>query len=248
MNDGRDNSKSADTLVTINLKILDASFAVDQALAHAYRGGVEAYIQREGIRHLKAAMFQAEKQVVGGTNNESAGFTGFEDSADLDALADTDTVVDAGGTTESTASSVYLIRSLDDGCAVIGGNDGEIMMGETVSQRLAGSTGTYPAYYTPVTGWLGLQLGAKFDIVRICNLTEDSGKGLTDDLISTALSKFAAARRPNIIAMSRRSLKQLQQSRTATNATGAPAPFPADSFGVPIVTTDGITDTETLLT
>jgi hypothetical protein len=48
--------------------------------------------------------------------------------------------------------------------------------------------------------------------------------------------------------MNRRSLRQLQQSRTATNSTGAPAPFPTEAFGVPIVVTDALLSTEALET
>jgi hypothetical protein len=47
-----------------------------------------------------------------------------------------------------------------------------------------------------------------------------------------------------MIAMNRVALKELQQSRTATNPTGAPAPFPAEAFGVPIVTTDALGSAE----
>jgi hypothetical protein len=32
----------------------------------------------------------------------------------------------------------------------------------------------------------------------------------------------------------------LQASRTATNPTGAPAPFPENAFGIPIVVTDAL--------
>jgi hypothetical protein len=59
---------------------------------------------------------------------------------------------------------------------------------------------------------------------------------------------FPASRGPNYVVMNRRSLGQLQRSRTATNPTGAPAPFPQEAFGVPIVVTDQINSTETLLT
>ena len=48
--------------------------------------------------------------------------------------------------------------------------------------------------------------------------------------------------------MNRRSLRQLQNSRTATNPTGAPAPIPDSAFGVPIIVTDAIVSTEALLT
>lgn len=248
VNDGRDNSKSVDTLVTIATKILDATFAADVALADNYKDGVEAYLDREGLRHLKAAFFKMEQQILGGTvDADSAGFTGLADSADMNALSD-DQVVDAGGTTASTGSSCWLIRTRDDAVAAVMGNGGDISMKDATIQRIDGATGTFSAYYTPIVGYSGLQLGSKFDAARICNLTADSGKGLTDDLISEAVVKFKASRRPNLCIMSRRSALQLQKSRTATNTTGAPAPFATDSFTVPIVVTDGQVDTEELLT
>jgi hypothetical protein len=46
--------------------------------------------------------------------------------------------------------------------------------------------------------------------------------------------------------MTKRSQEQLRASRTATNATGAPAPIPTDAFGIPIGVTDGILNTEAL--
>lgn len=248
VNDGRENSKSDDTLVTIATKILDATFAADVALADNYQKGVEAYLDREGLRHLKAAFFKMEQQILGGTvNAEASGFTGLADSGDMNALADAQ-VVDAGGTTADTGSSCWLLRSRDDAVAAVMGNGGNITMKDATIQRIDGATGTFSAYYTPIVGYSGLQLGSKFDAVRICNLTADSGKGLTDDLIAEAFIKFKASRRPTLCVMSRRSALQLQKSRTATNVTGAPAPFAQDSHTVPIVVTDGQIDTEALIT
>ena len=249
VNDGLENTKSADTLVTINLKILDASFAIDKALADAYIGGPEAYIGREAARHLKSAFFHAEKQILSGTGNEADGFNGLPDDGNLNAVAD-DMVVNGGGTTDSTASSVWAIRSAGDmnDCVAIAGDNGKIDIGDSVGQRLAGSsTGSYPAYYTPIQGWLGLQIGGKYSVGRLANVTEDSGKTLSDSMLADLLSVFPAGRGPNYLVMSRRSLKQLQQSRTATNATGAPAPFPSEAFGVPIIVSDGVSDVETLV-
>ncbi len=249
VNDGLENTKSADTLVTINLKILDASFAIDKALADAYIGGPEAYIGRGAARHLKSAFFHAEKQILSGTGNEADGFNGLPDDGNLNAVAD-DMVVNGGGTTDSTASSVWAIRSAGDmnDCVAIAGDNGKIDIGDSVVQRLAGSsTGSYPAYYTPIQGWLGLQIGGKYSVGRLANVTEDSGKTLSDSMLADLLSVFPAGRGPNYLVMSRRSLKQLQQSRTATNATGAPAPFPSEAFGVPIIVSDGVSDVETLV-
>tara|TARA_R100000808_G_C2104777_1_gene120750 strand:- start:521 stop:898 length:378 start_codon:yes stop_codon:yes gene_type:complete len=123
-----------------------------------------------------------------------------------------------------------------------------ISVGETSVIKAAGSsTGSFPAYYTGVSAWLGLQVGSAYSIGRICNLTEDSGKGLTDALISQALEKFPSGRGPTHIVMNRRSLGQLQRSRTATSPTGAPAEYPQSVHGVPILTTDAISSTEALI-
>ena len=93
---------------------------------------------------------------------------------------------------------------------------------------------------------LGLQVGNVNGLCRIRDLTEDSGKGLTDDLLAQMVATCPVGYRPDVLFMSRRSRRQLQQSRTATNATGAPAPTPIDHDGIPIVATDSITDTEAL--
>ena len=248
VNDGRDNDKSADTLVSIDLKILDASFAVDKAIADAYRGGPESYIGREAARHLKAAFFHAEKQILSGTGNESDGFNGLPDDGNLNAVAD-DMVVSAGGSS-SGASSVWAIRTGSDmnDSVVIAGDDGKLDVGDSVVQRLTGSSaGTYPAYYTPISGWLGLQVGGKYSVGRLANVTTDSGATCSDSHIAELLSVFPAGRGPSYLVMSRRSLKQLQASRTATNATGAPAPFPSEAFGVPIIVSDGVSDSESIV-
>jgi len=246
-NAGRDIDSSIDTAVTATLVILDWSFYVDKALADSYtRGGPDAWIAREAERHLRAAFFAYEQQLFGGTVADATGFNGLADSIDNN---DDTMAVDATGSTAGTGSSVWLVRQgIDDVVGVLG-NDGVFDLGEsTVIDAIDASSKHFPAYYTPGTGHTGLQIGSAYSFGRICNLTADSGKGLTDDLISTAISKFPANKKPTVMAMSRRSLRQLQQSRTATNPTGAPAPFPTESFGIPIIVTDTITDTETLLT
>ena len=54
---------------------------------------------------------------------------------------------------------------------------------------------------------------------------------------------------PDHLFMTKRSQRQLQDSRTATNATGAPAPLPDFVCGnVPVEVTDSIISTETPLT
>jgi hypothetical protein len=248
VNDGIENKKGTYTSVTLDLKVLDASFAVDIAAALADERGLEHMMGVEALAHMRQAMAEVESQIFYGTGNDAGGFGGFATQTNLNNIADAQ-VVNAGGTTASTGSSVYLVRTGDADCQVLWGQQGVISIGERqIVERAGSATGRFPAYYHPITGWCGLKVGSVYSVVRIANLTADSGKGLTDSLIAQALEKFPASRGPNYIVMNRRSHRQLQSSRTATNPTGAPAPFPSESFGVPIVVTDQLSSTEALIT
>tara|TARA_R110002020_G_scaffold368536_5_gene580369 strand:- start:5350 stop:6288 length:939 start_codon:yes stop_codon:yes gene_type:complete len=247
-NAGRDFDHSADRIDTVNLKILDWSWMVDKAVADSSRfgGGREQYIAREGMRHIQSAMFNLEQQWIYGTANNAAGFNGLLDSTHLDALAD-EMVVNAGGTTASTASSVFLIRRNSAECGLVFKGDGAVELGETQVQNFVDGSGkNYPTYYTPGCGWFAGFFGSLYSVARICNITEDSGKGLTDELIYKALERFPAGHSPDLMIMNRRSQFQLRASRTATSATGAPAPMVEEVAGVPVVTTDAILSTEAL--
>ena len=245
-NDGNENVKATYEQVTVTLGILDASFAVDVAVAESDERGVSAHLAMQASDHLRAALAAMESELVNG--GDAAGFDALADQAAGHVGGSMGT--DAAGTTSSSGSSVYLIRNGINDCCAVWGQEGVISIGDTVVQRIAGSSsGTFPAFYTPVSALAGLMIGSTKSVGRIFNITEDSGKTLTDDLIASALSKFPAGRGPDLMAMSRRSLVQLQQSRTATSASGQPAPFPTEggAFGVPIIVTDSITDTEALL-
>lgn len=249
VNDGRENSKSVDLQVTKDLKILDASFAVDKAIADGYRlGGASAYVGKEAVRHLQQAFFRAEVQFFYGTQvpGAAAGFTGLANETELD-NSDASMVVNAGGTTNSVATSVWLLRATPDDAAIVVGNGGQLSIGETTEQRIAGATGFYPGYWTAISAWLAAQRGGVYSAVRIANITTDTGEGLTDDLIAQAIEKFPAGRGPTHIVCNRRSLRQLQDSRTTYSPTGAPAPFPQNAFDIPIILTDALVNTETLL-
>ncbi len=250
-NVGRDMDSSIDSIVTVTLKILDFSWDVDKAVADIWRkGGSAALIAREGLRSIRAALVAFEKQILYGTTalGDSAGFTGMIQATTVDALAD-DLTIDAQGTTASTASSVWAVRVGPNDLTAVYNGDNPVSLGDTVvQQKLSSGTLAYPVYYTPGCTWLGMQVGSIYSMGRIVNVTADSGKTLTDDLISQLLAQFPVGKEPTHLLMSRRSRQQLQDSRTATNITGAPAPFPMDSFGVPIVATESIANTEALTT
>lgn len=250
INDGVENTKGTYTQVTNTLKFLDASFAVDEAAALVDERGVDHIMGIEAISHMAQAMAEIEEQIFygTGTGGQAAGFSGLANQTNLDGLADAQ-VVNAAGTTASTGSSCYLIRTGEEDLQLLWGQQGIITISERMRVERAGSaTGRFWALAHAIHGWCGLKIGSINSAVRIANLTADSGKGLTDSLISQALEKFPAGRGPNFIVMNRRSHGQLQRSRTATNPTGAPAPFPSEAFGVPVIVTDRILSTEALLT
>ena len=247
VNTGRFNSKSGDQEVSVDMKLLDCSLAVDVAIADQYHKGPAAYMAREAIRHLKAGYFQLEQQILLGVGNESDGFAGLIDNDQLDDLGD-EMVVDGGGSGTDT-ESVWAIRTGEDlrDMAVITGMEGNIQIGETITQFIVDSDGKrYAAYCIPIHAWYCIQIGGARSVGRLANI--DAGATLNDDKIAKLLAKFPASRGPSFLAMSREARRQLQDSRTATNSTGAPAPFPTEAFGVPIITTDAITATETAAT
>jgi len=243
-NTGRDQDSSVDTLVTVTLKILDATSTIDKAIADAYHRGADALVARELRRHLKAAFFKAEEQIINGTDSDSDGFDGLIDASTLDGLAD-EMVIDAGGSTAN--SSVFMIRTNDDGsaCMVVSGEGGRIDVSETIVQLIEDGSGQkFPAYVTPACGWLGLQVGGARSVGRLANLDAGSNT-LTDDLLADLYGTFPAGLEPNLCVMHRRSRTQLQKSRTATSPTGANVPIPTHFEDCQIITTDAVSTSET---
>ncbi len=201
--------------------------------------------EREARRQLKQANFVAEQQFLNGTGNEGDGFTGLADA--LDALEDA-MVLNAGGTTANTGSSVYLIRTDDDGMDTAAVTNGNIEIKETHSSTAQDANGKeFDSYRTPIMGWLGLQTGSAVSIARVANVTDDAGKGCTDELIYRALELFPAAKMPNLIVMSRRSRRQLRESRVATTDGFKQVSLPTEVEGIQIVITDALNNSESLI-
>ena len=231
---------------TVTCKFFDASWALDVLVAKENEWGVDHACAIQAKSHLESAIANIAKQTWYGTSANASGFVGV---ASLFPNTDSDRVVNAGGSSAGTGSSVFAVRfDPTEGCYAWG-NDAGLEEGDIQTQVMNDSNGKhYNAFTQQIDGWVGLQITSYKSFGRICNLTEDSGKGLTDALIAKLLAKFPIGRKPHALFMSQRSLEQLRSSRTATNPTGAPAPNPTEAFNVPILPTDAILDTETLLT
>jgi hypothetical protein len=255
-NDGFTPSKSTFVDRLIECYIFGGSIQADKAVADAYEDGAAAWQMIEADGVAKSAMLQLGKQVFYGVTEDSLGFPGlkaatpFGDSTEQgDALT-----VDAGGTTGSTASSVYAVSFGVQNVTLVGGMSSAFELGDFRIQNVLKNSKEMEAYVANMTSWIGMQVGNENAVRRIANLTDDSGKGLTDAKLADLMATFPVGYMPDAIFMSRRSRTQLQQSRTVTlqgqgrNRPNQPtiAPLPTEYDGVQIITTDSILNTDAI--
>lgn len=240
-NEGITNAAGTFEIVTQDCALLDGSFSRDKAIALAYRKGPVAYMDKESMKSLRASFFKVECAMFRSNINKQ--FTGLPGSSFYDQITADAQVVNAGG---SGGRSVWLIRSAEDGVSIVAGNDGRIdMAAEDATVVLRDSSNReYTGLHRSLLGYFLLQVASKYDAARIVNLDGTSGHTLTDAMVAAAAIKAKADKPFTMIAMSRTSVLELQQSRTATNPTGAPAPWPTESMGIPIVMTDAIPENE----
>lgn len=225
--------------------ILNPRWQCDKAVADANEDGPEMYIASEASAMLMSSLMALGKQFYygRGTGGHAKGHPGLLQSVDP-AL-----VVDATGTTDNVASSVWGVKFGDNDVRWVLGQNGQLGVSDVRIESVvdpADAAKRFTAYVQELLSWIGLQVKSRFSICRIKKLTTDANKGLTDALLAQALTTFPTGWRPDVFFTSRRSLEQLRKSRTATNATGAPAPTPTDYEGIPLIPTDSILDTETL--
>lgn len=243
-NQGTDPTKSAYENRVFETHILSPRIFADKAVADRYENGKDAYIAMEAIGHVEAAMQHLAACFYYGTATDAKAYPGL-----LQVYDSTNMDVDAEGSSASTGSSVWGLKLGVQDVTWLWGANGSLEFGEVSERDAEDADGKkFNAYFTELLAYPGLQIGNRFAIGRIRDLTEDSGKGLTDALLAKLLEKFQNhyGANPDVLLMSPRSLRQLRVSRTAYSPTGAPADVPKDFDGVPIHWTNAIKNTETL--
>jgi hypothetical protein len=217
------------------------------------RGGAGGYQAFEAKGVLEAALQLIGRQVYYGISADGKGFPGLKAFTPYGGTY----TLNAEGTTSSTASSVYFVK-FGEGFvqfmpALARNGSGLIDLPDFIVESvLAGDGKQAWAYVSELSSYLGLQIAHPASVIRICNLTADNGKGLTDAKLNAALRLAPANFTYDAIFMSRRSCSQLQDSRTVVlQGQGkirpdqeSVAPRPTEFEGIPIVETDsiGITD------
>lgn len=241
--------------------ILRGAVEMDKAVSVASQGlSIEDLEMIEAMRVTKSALLTIGSQIWYGTSASAKGFAGIKDFVPKTAAAGKSEIfVDATGTTGATASSMYAVKFGLQDAHLVWGNNQTLSLSEFRDQQLTdGSGGKYAGRVAELTAWAGLQIGNVNCVGRIGNLTADSGKGLTDSLISQLLEKFPVGYAPDALFMSRRSAGQLSRSRSVTifsmagvapgnnRTTANIAPPVPDYYGIPIVVTDSILNTDAI--
>jgi len=247
-NEGTAAVKSSWANKLIETFILDRAIECDKAVADAHPKGAERFLALEGAGLLEGQFRAVCSQFYYGTatdvatsaaSNPTKGFPGL-----IELYDSTNMVVDVGGS-GADCSSVWLLATGERYVQWIVGQGGRMTLGDLQEDvRLTDDDGNpYTGYRQPMMAYIGAQLVNENSMVRIKNIEPDNK--LTDDDIYAALEKFPTGIVPNVILMTRRSRGYLREGRTATNATGAPAPIPTEFEGIPIEVTDAISDAET---
>lgn len=246
-NEGQTGSQSTWATRLVECFTMNPRWYVDRAVADRSEDGPAMMLADEAAGQLEAVLQKIGKQFyygsVSGNGGSTKGFPGL-----IDIYDSTNMVVDAGGTTASTGSSVWAVKFGPQHVRWVYGANGSMEPTEVEFRDIDDADGNpFTAYFQEMFLYPGLQVGQPGrSIARIKKLTADSGKGLTDARLSALMALFPVGVRPDAIFLSNRSLYQLRDSRTATSEDGREAPLPMTYDGVPLVPTDSILNTEAL--
>jgi hypothetical protein len=220
------------------------------------RGGAAGYQAFEASGVVEAALKLIGRQTWYGVSYDGKGFPGAKAFTPKGGAF----TYDATGTTATTASSIYFVKFGEAYCRLMAGRarngNGLIDLPDfRIGDMTDANSKKMEAYISELSSYVGLQIAAAHSLVRICNVTADSGKGATDALLNEGIFLFPSGFRPDAIFMSKRSQKQLQTSRSLVSSlvsgkervnTTMLAMKPTDFDGIPIISTDNILSTDAI--
>jgi len=250
-------TKSSFVRKIVEAYIFGGRVEADKAVAMAWEDGVDQYEMIEALGVFRQSLIKLGSQIWYGTSTDASGFPGIKASLPYTAGIADGSVINAAGTTATTASSVYAVKFGIQDVTLVGGMGGVPRLSDFRDETIYdASTNPLPGRVADLVGWIGLQIGNINCVRRIANLTADSGKGLTGSLLAQLVNSFPIGYRPDAIFMSRRSRLQYQQSMTVVlngGATGNPnggqstvAPLPTAYDDIPIIATDSILNTDAI--
>lgn len=244
-NNGTDATKGRYENRLFECNIFNPRWMIDKAIALAHQDGVAALLSLEADSVLKGAWVTLGKQFYYGAagGGDALGHPGLLQMYDSDNM-----LLDAQGTTANTGSSVWAVTFGENECQWLIGQDGDLGVTDPAEIQALGENGKMLTHiFQEMLAHIGLKMGSKKAVARIKNLTAETGHGLTDQRLDDLCALFPAGRKPDALLMTRRSRKQLRQSRTATTVTGTMAPQPEEFDDIPIIVTDSLLNTEAIV-
>ena len=236
---------------------LDAQLQTDEAVANApEEGGRDQLLADEASGVVKQKMIALGAQFYYGTSNDTNGYPGL-----LSFYDSTNMLEKAGGTSSNVQTSAWLVWNDLQGVHFIWGNNSGLQMNAWSRQQVQDSNGKkFFAYVNNLSGWIGLSTNHTKSVCRIANCEDATSKNLSDAQIAKALALFPLqiSESGNLkLFMNRAARSQLQRSRSVTIFSGGGskaassfenvAPIPTEAFGIPIICTDSITNTEAVV-
>lgn len=292
--EGFSNGTASLALREFDAKLAGGMVEVERITANrwdaAHPSAGTSYFDLQVMARMTTELKHLNKQLYYGTSNDAKGFPGFKEltpyasgnvltlTEDPGATDFVKTVIDATGTTSSTASSVYAVYEGPLDCQLVVCNDGGgelFTASDIITQMIAPDSGQ-PAKKSlhdtmQIHGFFGLSVSGmnqtpnsvvptQYSVRRLANLTEDSGKGVTDAKLEALVLSFGDNKVPTKIFMNGRSGRQLTDSRSATsttlflgmsgdarNNTGSiRAARPTNFEGIPIVYDSAILSTDAI--
>lgn len=244
-NEGTTATKSEFVRKLVQAYIFGGRVEADKAVAMAHEEGMESYEMIEALGTFKQSLIKLGSQIWYGTSSDADGFPGIKAALPFTAGVADGSVINATGTTASTASSVYAVKFGAQDVTLVGGNSQVPLLGDFRDETIYDvNNNPLPGRVADLVGWIGLQIGNINSVRRIANLTADSGKGLTTDLLDDMLNSFPVGHRPDAIFMSRRSRLQLKKDMATPERPTVPLPTEYD--GIPIIATDSILNTDAI--
>ena len=244
-NVGREEQKPVWSTVEVECKFLDASWSIDEKVALDMEWGADTACLFNQQAHMDAALKAIAKQTWYGVSADAGGFVGI--GSLLNSLA-APNVINAGGTTANKCTSVFALSTGLQRVSYAWGQDGQFKEGEIMYLPIPDKTTPAKEFWgfrQAITGYVGLQVPSVKCVGRIVNI--DDTHPLTDDLLSKLIDSFDDGFEPDMFFAHKKAIGQLRRSRTATNPTGAPAPYPDSTFNMPLYQSSAISNTEAVI-
>jgi hypothetical protein len=213
----------------------------ERAAAAAEKGGMPALEAKATKATMLSALVELGQQIFYGVSNEADGFPGLKAFTPFGGAY----TYNATGSTDNTASSVYGVKFGEDYAQLISGPGNPFSLGDFRDQDILGNNSLpVPGRVADLEGWIGLQLKHKASVVRGCNFTAQTGKGVTDRILGLMLDLLPTGVKPDAWFMNKRSRRQLADSRSTPEHVYADTP--TESNGIPIICTDTILNTDAI--